>query len=122
MFIGPYLRHNFAFVRARDQEITVILHENRALKGALHKKINARKREYIHYLEDLISKVQAQNGGKSLLEPRTAAFALLGIINWLYQWYHLEGPIGEAEIANHYADFFFRGLLGGPGAPPDSGS
>ncbi|HLY59750.1 MAG TPA: TetR/AcrR family transcriptional regulator [Terriglobia bacterium] len=104
--------HIDLIVRARDQEITVILHENRSLKGALHKKINARKREYIHYLEDLISKVQAQHGGKSLLEPRTAAFALLGIINWLYQWYQPEGPVKEAELAQAYADFFFRGLLG----------
>lgn len=104
--------HIDLIVRARDQEITVILHENRSLKGALHKKINARKREYIHYLEDLISKVQAQKGGKSLLEPRTAAFALLGIINWLYQWYQPEGPVKQTELAQAYADFFFRGLLG----------
>jgi AcrR family transcriptional regulator len=104
--------HIDLIVRARDQEITVILHENRSLKGALHKKINARKREYIHYLEGLISEVQAQKGGKSLLTPRTAAFALLGIINWLYQWYQPEGPVKQTELAQTYADFFFRGLLG----------
>jgi hypothetical protein len=46
------------------------------------------------------------------ISPREAAFALLGIINWLYQWYHLEGPVKETELANHYVDFFFRGLLG----------
>jgi len=104
--------HIDLIVRARDLEITVILHENRSLKGVLHKKINARKREYIHYLEDLIAKVQQQKGGKPLVTPRVAAFALLGIINWLYQWYQPEGPIKENELASTYADFFFRGLLG----------
>jgi AcrR family transcriptional regulator len=104
--------HIDLIVRARDLEITVILHENRSLKGALHKKINTRKREYIHYLEDLIVKVQEQKGGKPLVTPRVAAFALLGVINWLYQWYQPEGPIKQNELASIYADFFFRGLLG----------
>lgn len=104
--------HIDLIVRARDHEITVILHENRSLKGALRKKINARKREYIQFLEDLIARVQEQAGGKRLLPPRTAAFALLGTVNWLYQWYRPEGPIKQNELAQSYVDFFLRGLLG----------
>ncbi len=104
--------HIDLIVRARDLEITVILHENRSLKGALRKKINARKREYIQMLEDLIAEVQQQSGLRSLITPRLAAFALLGIVNWLYQWYHPEGPIKEEELAQTYVDFFLRGLLG----------
>jgi hypothetical protein len=34
------------------------------------------------------------------------------MINWLYQWYHLAGPVKEEEISRAYVDFFFRGLLG----------
>jgi AcrR family transcriptional regulator len=98
--------------RARDMEITVILHENRSLKGSLRQKINARKRAYIDYLEDLIRRVQEQSGMPAKLSPHIAAFAALGMINWLYQWYHLEGPVKEEEISSAYVDFFFRGLLG----------
>ena len=98
-------------VRARDQEITVILHENRSLKGALRKKINARKKAYIHYLEDLISQVQDQSGHERLISPSLAAFNLLGIINWLYQWYHPDGPIPQEELTQGCVEFFFRGLL-----------
>lgn len=104
--------HIDLIVRARDLEITVILHENRSLKGALRRKINARKREYIDYLEDLIRKAQEQAGGKPLLPTPLAAFALLGMVNWLYQWYHTEGPVKQPELAETYVDFFFRGLLG----------
>jgi len=104
--------HIDLIVRARDQEITVILHENRSLRGVLRKKINARKKQYIHFLEDMISRVQEQAGGKQQLPPRLAAFALLGMVNWLYQWYRAEGSIKQNELAQVYADFFFRGLLG----------
>jgi len=99
-------------VRARDMEITVILHENRSLKGAMRKKINARKKAYIQYLEGLIARVQEQSGVSPKVSPHLAAFAVLGMINWLYQWYHVEGPVTQEEISSAYLDFFFRGLLG----------
>jgi len=104
--------HIDLIVRARDLEITVILHENRSLKGALRKKINTRKRAYIDYLEDLIRKVQEQEGTKPRLPTPLAAFALLGMINWLYQWYHTEGPVKQSQLAETFVDFFFRGLSG----------
>ena len=104
--------HIDLIVRARDQEITVILHENRSLKGALRKKINARKRDYIHYLEGLIAQVQELSGRSPLLSPPLAAFALLGMVNWLYQWFRPEGPTKQTELTQTYVDFFFRGLLG----------
>jgi len=104
--------HIDLIVRARDQEITVILHENRSLSGPLRKKLNARKRAYIDYLENLIMRVQEQSGRAPLVKPQLAAFALLGIINWLYQWYSAQGPVKQEELAQVYTDFFFRGLLG----------
>jgi AcrR family transcriptional regulator len=104
--------HIDLIVRARDQEITVILHENRSLSGPLRKKLNARKRAYIDYLEDLIRRVQEQSGQPLLVKPRLAAFALLGMINWLYQWYMSEGPIKQEELAPAYVALFLRGLLG----------
>lgn len=104
--------HIDLIVRARDLEITVILHENRSLKGTLRKKINARKKAYIRFLEDLIAQVQEQEGRKPLVSPHVGAFILLGMINWLYQWYQPEGPVKQEELSETYADFFFRGLLG----------
>jgi len=104
--------HIDLIVRARDQEITVILHENRSLSGPLRKKLNTRKRAYIEYLVDLISRVQQQASQPPVVTPRLAAFALLGMINWLYQWYSAQGSIKQDELANVYVEFFFRGLLG----------
>ena len=104
--------HIDLIVRARDQEITVILHENRSLRGALRKRINVRKRRYIEFLEEAIAGVQKQAGGIKADPPGLAAFALLGMINWLYQWYTREGPVKQSELTEAYTNFFFRGLLG----------
>jgi TetR/AcrR family transcriptional regulator, cholesterol catabolism regulator len=104
--------HIDLIVRTRNLEITVILHENRSLKGPLRAKINARKAQYITLLERTISDVQATAGSPPLISPRLAAFALLGMINWLYQWYKLDGPVKEDELIEAYTAFFLRGFLG----------
>src|SRR5438876_10047867 len=100
----------------RDREITVMLHENHPLSPALRKRINARKKDYVHFLENLIGEVQSKtrrNGSaKGTVTPRAAAFALLGMINWIYQWYHPEGALQEESLAQQYTEIFFQGAFG----------
>jgi len=104
--------HIDLIVRTRNLEITVILHENRSLKGPLRARINARKLEYIRLLERTIAEFQASSSAPAVISPRLAAFALLGMINWLYQWYKLDGPVKENELVDAYTKFFLRGILG----------
>ena len=51
-------RHIAVVLSERDREITVMLHENHPLSPALRKRINARKKDYVHFLENLIGEVQ----------------------------------------------------------------
>jgi AcrR family transcriptional regulator len=95
----------------RDREITVMLHENHPLPPPLRKQINARKKEYVHFVEKLIAEVQSARGSKSSVNPRAAAFALLGMINWIYQWYRPDGKLQEENLAQQYTDIFFAGAL-----------
>jgi len=111
----------------REREITVMLHENHPLSPALRRRINARKKDYVHFLENLIAEVQSRaqsrvqtndqsknqrNGTEGNVTPRAAAFALLGMINWIYQWYHPEGSLQEESLAQQYTQIFFQGAFG----------
>lgn len=95
-----------------DREITVMLHENHPLPPALRRKINGRKKDYVHFMENLIADVQRQRGSASQVTPRAAAFALLGMINWIYQWYKPDGPLTGDALARQYTDIFFKGAVG----------
>ena len=97
-------------LRARDREITVILHENHPLPPGLRKRVNARKKEYIHFVEQLILDVQRARKSRNVTH-RAAAFALLGMINWIYQWYRPEGPLQEEDLIRQYTDIFFAGAF-----------
>ena len=95
-----------------DREITVMLHENHPLPLALRRKINARKKDYVHFVENLVADVQRKRGSLSPVTPRAAAFALVGMINWIYQWYKPEGPLSGNALVQQYTDIFFHGAVG----------
>ena len=109
----------------RDREITVMLHENHPLPPALRKRINSRKKEYIHFLENLMAEVQNEevqnkevqnktrqsHSTKNKVSPRAAAFALLGMINWIYQWYKPEGDLQAQNLIHQFTDLIFGGIF-----------
>ena len=103
----------------RDREITVMLHENHPLPPALRKRINARKKEYVHFLENLMTEVQRDfqkkvpftPSARGKVSPRAAAFALLGMINWIYQWYKPEGELQAQNLIPQFTDLIFGGIF-----------
>ncbi len=95
----------------RDREITVMLHENHPLPPALRKRINARKKEYIHFVEELMTDVQRSRRAKGAVTPRAAAFALLGMINWIYQWYKPEGNLQAQNLVPQFTELVLGGIF-----------
>jgi len=96
---------------SRDREITVMLHENHPLPPSRRRRINSRKKDYVHCVENLVAEVQRVRQSRGGVNPRAAAFALLGMINWLYQWYKPEGSLKAEELARQYTTIFFSGAL-----------
>jgi TetR/AcrR family transcriptional regulator, cholesterol catabolism regulator len=104
-------RHIEVVMSVRDREITVMLHENHPLPPAMRRKINARKKGYVHFMENLIAEVQRERGSKANVSARASAFALLGMINWIYQWYRPEGALQEETLVREYTEIFFAGAF-----------
>jgi hypothetical protein len=95
----------------RDREITVMLHENHPLPPPLRKQINARKKDYIHFVEGVIADTQKARGSSGSVTPRAAAFALMGMINWIYQWYRTGGELRGEDLVRQYTEIFFAGAF-----------
>ena len=76
-------------------------------------------KEYVHFVEGLIADFQKESGkelqrtraGKSAVTPRAAAFALLGMINWIYQWYKPEGELQANNLIPQFTELIFGGIL-----------
>ena len=91
--------------------LVAMLHENHPLPPALRKRINTRKKDYIHFVESLMAEVQRMRQGRNSVSPRAAAFALLGMINWIYQWYKPEGRLQAQDLVPQYTELFFSGAF-----------
>src|SRR5436190_23139978 len=72
----------------RNLEVTGLLHECKTLSTADQNRINRRKKGYVrmatNLIADVVKKYNVQN-----VDPKLAAFALLGMLNWTYQWYSI---------------------------------
>lgn len=103
-------RHIYLLLQQRCREITVILHENRTLSGKWLTEINRRKKDYIHLVESILTAVQKDRSVHHV-RPKLASFALLGMINWTYQWYDVKGPVSQEELIDQFTDLFLKGFL-----------
>jgi TetR/AcrR family transcriptional regulator, cholesterol catabolism regulator len=105
-------KHIQLILQKRFHEITVILHENRTLQGKPLAQINQRKKKYIHFLEGILTEIRKKDSHGDI-QPKLGAFALLGMINWLYQWYDPLGPVSPDILAEQYTELFLRGFRTG---------
>jgi AcrR family transcriptional regulator len=95
----------------RNLEVTGLLHECKTLGAADRGRINRRKKEYVRMttrlIADVLKKYNIADGN-----PKLAAFALLGMLNWTYQWYKLSGSNSREEIVQNFQNIFLQGILG----------
>ncbi|HEY8347053.1 MAG TPA: TetR/AcrR family transcriptional regulator [Symbiobacteriaceae bacterium] len=87
----------------------IFLHEWRALTGKRWEAAAALRREY----EDLLARVIRQgveSGEFRPVDEKCARLLVLGALNWTYEWYDPEGPLGPEEIAKRFADIVVEGL------------
>jgi cytochrome c oxidase assembly factor CtaG len=66
----------------------------------------------------LLSRLIAQldEEGRGWPEARIAAYALFGMMNWIYTWYDPTGPMSPGLLAEHFAQLFLTGAAGAPAA------
>jgi TetR/AcrR family transcriptional regulator, cholesterol catabolism regulator len=48
------------------------------------------------------------------LDPKVTALGILGMVNWIYQWYRPGGGRSARAIAEAYADFAVAGVACSP--------
>jgi TetR/AcrR family transcriptional regulator, cholesterol catabolism regulator len=89
--------------------LTVFLHEWRALAGESLANVAAQRERYAQLLSEIISR-GVRLGEFEAPDVQIATLGLLGMCNWVCQWYRPEGRLGPAEIAGHFARLALDGL------------
>ena len=100
-----------SLLEERNLEVTGLLHECKTLSTPDRARINRRKKEYVRMTTRLVADVIKKHHIKDV-DPKVAAFALLGMLNWTYQWYKTSGSSSREQIVETFQHIFLQGILG----------
>lgn len=102
--VRAFVRYHVRFFTAHMSEMKVLSHEAESLTGDRDAEIRRLKRAYV----DLLAGVLA---GADVADARTAAYALFGMMNWIYTWYRPDGRLSAEQLGDALARFALHGVL-----------
>jgi len=105
--LQAFIRHHVTFFAAHMPEMKVLSHEANSLTGERLRRVNAIKRRYVDLLEGLLKDAAPDDGA---VERSAAAYALFGMMNWIYNWYDPAGEIDPDRLAALIARIFLGGF------------
>lgn len=96
-------------VAGRLDEVTVYLDEWRMLGEAQFQVLAQQRNRYQELLGDVLE-AGVECGAFRPVDVQAVVFALLGMANWIYQWYRPAGRLRPDELAERFADLILCGL------------
>ncbi len=105
------VEHQAVVAADRSPAMIVFYREQPHLTGPFAKEIILRKKAYERYFEQIIEEGQAAGVFQPNVDPKIATFGLLGMCNWLSQWYKSSGQYSPQQIAATFVNMVERGLL-----------
>ena len=108
--IRGFVSRHAAYNAANLVKMTVFFHDFRALSDERRDEIVEERDLYDQHLRGLINDGKTEGSIRADVDPKIAAFWILGGMNWMYQWYRPEGPRPLDEIASEFADLAVASL------------
>ncbi|HEX8996047.1 MAG TPA: TetR/AcrR family transcriptional regulator [Ktedonobacterales bacterium] len=112
--LGRAIVHHATVAADRSPAMTVFYREHPHLTGPFAREIVVRKKAYERYFEQIIEEGQASGVFNRAIDAKIATFGLLGMCNWLSQWYKPGGPYTHQQIAAMFVQMVEQGLLSTP--------
>lgn len=108
--LGRAIAHHAAVAADRSPAMIVFYREQPHLTGPFAKEIILRKKAYETYFARIIMEGQAAGIFTKEIDPKIATFGILGMCNWLSQWYKTDGSFTHQRIAAMFVQMVERGL------------
>lgn len=109
------VENHLHFVLTHKQEVAVFLRERRFLESPLRETYDARVNRYDHLFTEVIREGMA-TGTVPAGDPTLLRLAILGMINWIVEWYEPGGRLSIDEIKTQMTELIMERMLGLPGA------
>jgi TetR/AcrR family transcriptional regulator, cholesterol catabolism regulator len=104
------IRHQIRLMADHRNFLSVFFSEEGNLPPEMARRARTERREYDELIESVIHEGVA-TGRLAPLPAKLVTFALLGMCNWLYQWYQPEGSWSVDEVARIFINLVEHGYL-----------
>jgi hypothetical protein len=104
------IRHQTRLMADHRNFLSVFFSEEGNLPPEMARRARTERRVYDELIESVIREGVA-TGRLAPLPAKLVSFALLGMCNWLYQWYQPEGSWSVDEVARIFIDLVEHGYL-----------
>ncbi len=102
-----FIHNHLTFVLADLPSLTVCTRELGRLGGAYLQQVEALQRRYFSQAFEIFQELCA---GREQVDPRSAALAMFGAINWVSTWYDPASDKSADELADEFATLFLGGV------------
>ncbi len=106
------IRHQVRLMADHRNFLSVFFSEESHLPAEMAERARAERRTYDALIESVIQE-GVESGRLAPFPPKLLSFALLGMCNWLYQWYQADGPLSADEVARIFIALVEHGYLQG---------
>ena len=110
--VRQIISHQVRLMADHRNFLSVFFSEEIHLPPEMAQRARAERRAYDALIEEVIREGVAA-GRFAPLSPKLLSFAILGMCNWLYQWYQPEGPLSVDEVARIFIVLIENGYLHG---------
>jgi AcrR family transcriptional regulator len=104
------VEHQVTVAADRSPAMIVFYREHPHLTGPFAKEIALRKKAYERYFEQIIEEGQVTGAFQLNVDPKIASFGILGMCNWLSQWYRQDGQYTHQHISTMFVKMIANGL------------
>jgi TetR/AcrR family transcriptional regulator, cholesterol catabolism regulator len=95
-------------------KVSVFFHDFRSLNEERRRTIIASRDLYERRMRALIDEGKREGSIRKDVDPKLAALAAMGAMNWMYQWYRPGGRKSVRQIADSFAEMVVHGLAAAP--------
>lgn len=110
--VRQIIRHQVRLMADHRNFLSVFFSEESHLPPDMAERARGERRAYDTLIEEVIRE-GVEAGRLAPLPPKLLSFAILGMCNWLYQWYQPDGPLSAEEVARIFIALVEHGYLHG---------
>jgi TetR/AcrR family transcriptional regulator, cholesterol catabolism regulator len=104
------VEHQATVAADRSPAMIVFYREHPHLTGPFAKEITLRKKAYERYFEQIIEEGQLAGAFQLDVDPKIVSFGILGMCNWMSQWYRPDGQFTHQQVSTMFANMIANGL------------